>query len=281
MAVVKRSMQYRGDRAQNTLTDGMEGLTQQLDTYLTDIDDRLDVWEQSRVMPLDVYTYLYWPLDEESTSAIAYGQGVGKSSITQLTHGTDAFPGAVANQATRCVMYKNSTGVLANRTSSGALNTAPTGTSGSISCKFRPGQLAAASDTIFGYYNAAGTGVIFCRVDPNGSVQGNVRIGGVNFNVNSSVANYVSAGDWHAVVITYDGATIRVWVDGQLANSQAQAGAVEWGLAGNKLWRVSSNGITTNGLTGSVRDCRVHSVARPQAWVEEDWLRFNREWIEP
>ncbi|MVN75178.1 T9SS type A sorting domain-containing protein [Hymenobacter sp. HMF4947] len=75
-------------------------------------------------------------------------------------------------------------------------------------------------------------------------------------------------GHWHYVVGTYDGSTLRLYVDGTLENSRAATGAVPTGTSPITLG-ARGNTLYWNGLLDEVR---IWSVARTAAQVQAAYL---------
>jgi hypothetical protein len=86
-----------------------------------------------------------------------------------------------------------------------------------------------------------------------------------------------SEGVWHHIAATYDGASMRIYIDGVLTAQQAASGAIA--TTTNSLY-IGSKGIggtIGNHFLGMLDDVRVYNVALPpeyigylQSWVDQD-----------
>ncbi len=77
---------------------------------------------------------------------------------------------------------------------------------------------------------------------------------------------------WHHIGITHDGATLKLYADGVLADSVSAPHAVDWGNHG----RVITNGFVNNGGTYAsspavVSDRRWANVVRPASYFTNVW----------
>jgi len=78
-------------------------------------------------------------------------------------------------------------------------------------------------------------------------------------------AAYPSLNAWHHLAVTYDGATMKLYIDGVLAASQAQTGTISTNT--NPLTLGSQPGYGEY-FGGSVDEVRVWNVARTQAQIQ-------------
>ena len=110
--------------------------------------------------------------------------------------------------------------------------------------------------------NAANTGYIFPRTD-DGWAHAVIYLHIGGWRTLSAV--YPSLNAWHHLAATYDGATIKLYIDGVLSASQAQTGTIT----------TNSNPLTLGNQTGfseyfggSADEFRVWNVARTQAQIQ-------------
>jgi hypothetical protein len=103
-----------------------------------------------------------------------------------------------------------------------------------------------------------------------GDGQWNVAVttGGTNFTVlMSNPVNKLSLGSWMLVALTYDGTTLRAYLNGALVGSTAVTGSVDYGTHGP--YAVGFEEVGTQGTANAIIDeVRVESTARSQAYLE-------------
>lgn len=109
-------------------------------------------------------------------------------------------------------------------------------TSGSYQCLMMKG---AATRQYGVFFSGAGTGNIF------------VALSGITAGLNIAVSPGWTVGAWNHVLVTYDGANIRVYVNGRQAGSSAQTAAVTE-VSGSDLWFGNETASQSNPLNGSL-----------------------------
>lgn len=116
--------------------------------------------------------------------------------------------------------------------------------------------------------SSANNGYIFPRTD-NGwaNVVLYLYIGGWK----TLSAAYPSLNAWHHLAATYDGATMKLYIDGVLAASQAQTGSITTNT--NVLALGNQTGFSEY-FGGSADEIRIWNVARTQAEIQND---MNKE----
>jgi hypothetical protein len=106
--------------------------------------------------------------------------------------------------------------------------------------------------------------------DAVGTAVVQVTVGGVATTLlSTNIFDRVVTGQWNLLVATYDGATIKLYVNGNLANSVAQAGAIDYGTHGPYTTEQEPPGAGT--ITGILDEVRVANVLRDATWVENYW----------
>src|SRR5262249_14471930 len=95
----------------------------------------------------------------------------------------------------------------------------------------------------------------------------------VGDNVNSYVcsAARVNDGNWHMVTGTYDGATVRVYVDGALSGSGARTNGLANTTTGPTIGAYNASGIMGGFFNGSIDGVRIYSRALSAAEVTALW----------
>ena len=78
--------------------------------------------------------------------------------------------------------------------------------------------------------------------------------------------------------LTYDGATLSLWADGQLLGTAGASGAIDWGTAGN--WRLGAN-WSGEYFTGTILRAGVEQGVWNAARWREEYLRVRGNWIAP
>lgn len=71
---------------------------------------------------------------------------------------------------------------------------------------------------------------------------------------------------WHHVGLTYDGANVRLYVDGEFVFSEARTGNADFQFSAP--WFVSNFKLpaASRPFSGKVMDCRVHNIVRPESY---------------
>lgn len=80
-------------------------------------------------------------------------------------------------------------------------------------------------------------------------------------------ATYPSLNNWHHLAATYDGTTMRLYINGSLANSMAQTGTIA--TNSNPLTLGNQPG-TSEYFGGTVDEVRIWNVARTQAQIQNN-----------
>jgi len=113
----------------------------------------------------------------------------------------------------------------------------------------------------------------FVDILPNGVVRAFAPFGSTpTYDTVSSGANEVEINRLHLVGATYDGSTLRVWVDGRQVASKSVDTPLTWGAAGS--WRLGANG-GGNGLDGSILRAGVET----SVWSQTAWATRYRKAI--
>lgn len=251
--------------------DLSRSLLAQQNVFNGDIDGRLAVFENSRIMPVDAYTFLRWPCDDAAGSAVFRETMQGQS----LAPGVAVSSGWASPYGLTCVRV-NEDATIGNRVATGGTGIVPTGNACSISLRVRIGR-AGGAILFFGYWNSTVPLFVLRGDTPAAQICrpfSSTRVAGVQYDVNTLGQDWVAPGGWHELGVSYDGETIRNWVNGNLASENTTpSGPIEWGAgAAPRQWRLGTFGVT-EGAPCYVSDIRVHSVARPQSWWRESYER--------
>ncbi|MEO6314880.1 MAG: LamG-like jellyroll fold domain-containing protein [Chitinophagaceae bacterium] len=111
--------------------------------------------------------------------------------------------------------------------------------------------------------NAANNGYIFPRTDDGwNNVVGYLHIGGAFRTISAA---YPSRNAWHHLALTYDGANMKLYIDGTLANSLAQTGVIS--VNSNVLALGNQTGFSEY-FGGYADEVRIWNVARTQAQIQ-------------
>ncbi len=109
--------------------------------------------------------------------------------------------------------------------------------------------------------------LLFDYPSTNGKLKLVLKIGGTWVNVASVTATW-NAGQWYHIVGTYDGSTMRIYVNGTLENSKPMTGNI--GTSDYKLFlgtRAVSNVPTNMFFNGSIDEVKIYSRALDSAEV--------------
>ena len=95
---------------------------------------------------------------------------------------------------------------------------------------------------------------------------GYVRAGGAHQSIRGTAK--LPLGAWTHLAATYDGTTLRLYVNGSLASSRAQAGLIA--VSGGALRIGGNNSFAGEFFTGLIDEVRIYNRALPQADIQAD-----------
>ena len=78
---------------------------------------------------------------------------------------------------------------------------------------------------------------------------------------------------WHHLGMSYDGAVLRLYVDGQLSNQSNFAGAIDYGT--HQDWTIGNchlPGSQNNWTNAMIADARVSNIVRPLSYFRGIWM---------
>ena len=99
----------------------------------------------------------------------------------------------------------------------------------------------------------------------DGKPDGGGTFGGANANAYGSAA--LTANAWSYVALTYDGATLRLYVNGTLAGSQAKTGAIA--TSTNPL-QIGGDSIWGQFFSGLIDEVRIYNLPEPLDVIQHD-----------
>lgn len=106
----------------------------------------------------------------------------------------------------------------------------------------------------------------FLGIASDGRLHGQVKTsGGSRYSLFSTV---VPAGEWHHGALTYDGAAMRLYLDGVLASSSNIVITPDTTTAGTRLGQIIYLGVPYGAFLGQMDEVRVWNVARTQAEIQ-------------
>ncbi len=85
----------------------------------------------------------------------------------------------------------------------------------------------------------------------------------------------LNTSEWHHVVATYDGDSMRIFIDGRLMKEVSDAGAID----SNDVDLVAGVSNDQYHLDGLLDELRVSSVARPADWIALQWGVVSGGWV--
>lgn len=96
---------------------------------------------------------------------------------------------------------------------------------------------------------------------------GAIAVGGTLFSTPQTGTGYTMiANDWNHVAFTYDGANMRVYVNGELGDTTAQTGSVDFGTHGS--WDVGGSAAAAGGYApATFSDVRVENTVRSATYI--------------
>lgn len=118
------------------------------------------------------------------------------------------------------------------------------------------------------------------KMDQNGKTRLFVYVDSVHHSPLTAVS--VLDGRWHHLAGSYDGTTVRSYVDGILLDSVAIPGTISYTLGGDFFIGKHGNGKTDVDALGSIDEIQVSAATRSPAWIK---LAFENQkadasWIE-
>lgn len=118
----------------------------------------------------------------------------------------------------------------------------------------------------------AGGGAIYELLvdDATGEAVAKFDIGGAQISVQGGS---LTIGDWHQVAATWDGTTVRLYVDGTEVAQTAASGTLGTDLAAPLI--VGNVADASRGLAGSVDVVELAHTARSAAWIETAYLNVS------
>jgi hypothetical protein len=85
----------------------------------------------------------------------------------------------------------------------------------------------------------------------------------------------INTSEWHYLVATYDGAALRIYVDGRLVKEGAGVGSID----GTEVDLIAGVSNSQYYLDGLLDELRVSSVARPADWITLQWGVVAGGWV--
>jgi hypothetical protein len=242
----------------------------QVDTFarevraaVTDVYTRVASSSANRYMPLDDYTQLWWPCDDEDSGLI---RNIGKTQGYALTPAATAIQGYGGQVFRRCYrLYgADATRGATYSTTGPTFNDAIT-----VSCWARVTDQATANRIMAGYFETGGgVAIAALYIDTNGAPVASFRTAGGSVTVTGGTDMRISPGDWHYFAGTYDGSTAIVYVDGVGASGATSASAMAWTYGTNQRWRIGYPTAATS-MYGWIQDVRVHNCTRDVEYLRE------------
>ena len=107
----------------------------------------------------------------------------------------------------------------------------------------------------------------FLGIASDGRLHGQVKTsGGTRYSIFSAV---VPTGEWHHGALTYDGAALRLYLDGALVStSTIGAFTLDTTTAGTRLGQIIYLGVPYGGFSGQMDEVRIWNSARSQAQIQ-------------
>lgn len=229
----------------------------------------------ARRVPIDASTLLCWTLDE-ATSPWA---STGTNTLAIATQ--SGSPGLDQNGIFAGCVYVEAGETIGSGAAISTNNVTPAAGGFTISAWINVAVFRASEQTVlFKLYRDDGT-----YSDPfvsaglqlgatAGVVAAFVTVGATLFSATSAAPYLVSLQQWANVAMTYDGADLRLYVNGNLAATTAAPGVADWNAPTGGPWSLGNNlALDTQYLAGWVDDARVESVVRSGAYLRELYNR--------
>lgn len=203
---------------------------------------------------------LWWKLDETSGSAPANSGSLGTAALAL----TNAAVGALGPWGEAALQVSASGHALA------PVDIARPTAALSFCLWFRQSGLADARLMVRSYdagawappYSAA-----WLYINASGIIGGGINGGGSERGASATIV--ARAGEWHHAAITYDGTTVRVYLDGVQVATAAYSGTIDYGADPTLTrWCVGGNDrYTPDAVLGEVADARVYDSALSAAVI--------------
>lgn len=219
----------------------------------------------------DASDYLAWNLDQAS-------KPMTQSISAQGSNGNLDTDGFAAFQFGRLALF--STGLLSD-------TTVRAGIYASLSTSLNPANPITLS--VFIQPREAFTGAVLLKSyrpvgtwtspfrsmylgisDAAGHVVMSVTIAATEQACTSIGGDHITTGSWHHIGGTYDGSNTKVYLDGSLVKTCAQAGAIDYGTSGPWILGVHP-GDSTTVAAAQFDEPRVATVARAQSYFQTVW----------
>lgn len=228
----------------------------------------------------DANDYLWWPCtDTQGPTVVNYGTAGAIGNLT-ASSGNVHF-----NQVgpLRNSIGANTAGQVNNFLGNDHLATQPTPNTSSItvSAWFRPENITTATHqkiVVKSYFNTISSwNTPFIAIDLGlaGNSDGKMEYGFSGISVSGpttvSSGSCATANEWNHAGMSYDGATVRCYLNGVLIYAFASTGAIDY--SGNGWWAVGGNQAipTSEYFQGQTADVRVANTVRNDAWFAQVW----------
>jgi hypothetical protein len=94
-----------------------------------------------------------------------------------------------------------------------------------------------------------------------------------------SVTEPVTLGEWHHVGASYDGTTLRLYLDGTEVGSLSRSVTMGYTSGTNDVWCLGGNpAASEENVKGRMKDVRIAQVARDAAWFRQVYQRGRGTW---
>lgn len=229
----------------------------------------------ARSFPPDANDILVYHLDETASPWVNSGTASGADLAIASGSVLDSVPGLFAQSSGalgRGLHFRNT---AADRAIGGAAIEPAFPIT--ISAWWNPEATSTVNDLFMKYFRPDGTWTtpfVSVNLDVNSGVfEFKIAVAGAQIVLaSSSTRDQIAiSGVWHFIVGTYDGANMRLYINGKesVNSPKAQTGAIDYGTHGP--WGVEDSTGSTNAKHGTLDECRLANVIRSAAWVAEYW----------
>ena len=208
----------------------------------------------------------YWRLGE-NPGAILGADSSGNGNPLTYSNVTLGLPGAITGDSDTAGAFQSTSGTSSS-TSANFPGYAPSALTIETWVRLTApvaGQVIAAYPT-----GAPSTGqTLTMGINAAGHATDSIVAGGTTFSQTAS--NVIDEGGWHQLVTTFDGSTLRLYVDGSLDQSVAVSGSVAWPTP--TVW--SAGCYATCGITGDIDEVSLYNTALSAAAVSAHFAAAN------
>lgn len=245
-------------------------ITDNYDENKTDLTFTASAPTVDRYTPIDEHTLIQWKLDEALGPPFANTGTAGTLNLilrdTAGTNGKTTPPRSSSGPFGLCRKFYDTT--LCTETPTCTVE--PTGNSFSVHAWAYSTSYSTYNILVSKAYAYKGNSWVppFAAIHNTNCMRtATITVSGTLYEYNISAVHYPTDGAWHHCAMTYDGATLNYYIDGDIVSTNARAGTIDYG--GHGPWMVGGNVMvdtSTEQFCGQICDIRIENTVRSQAY---------------